>query len=119
MSGYECVCNQFEGWDKVLCLAPPPGEYEVHIKISNTTTLVINENGFFARMLSIEETLPFMVTHDRVVDSKYVEKYLSVEEALCLVSRALLEAAKHGSYRAKKKLLACKDFINNVKSACK
>ncbi len=102
----------------VKCLAPPPGEYEVHLTTSSGTILVVNEEGFFFRRFSVDESLPFMVSHDRPVKVEDLDKLVSLDEVLCLTIRALKEASLHGSARAKRKIRSCSRLIERLEEKC-
>ena len=118
MSDTDCLCDESAGWRLVKCLAPPPGEYEVHITTSSDAILVVNEEGFFLRRFSIDESLPFMISRDRPVRVEDLDKLASLNEVLCLTIKALREASLHGSARAKKKIRSCSRLIERLEEKC-
>ncbi len=118
ISNTDCLCEEAAGWHLVKCLAPPPGEYEVHLTTSSGTILVVNEEGFFFRRFSVDESLPFMVSHDRPVKVEDLDKLVSLDEVLCLTIRALKEASLHGSARAKRKIRSCSRLIERLEEKC-
>lgn len=114
----DCPCEEAAGWHLVKCLAPPPGEYEVHLSTSSGAVLVVNEEGFFLRRFSVDESLPFMISHDRPVKVGDLEKLASLNEVLCLTIRALKEASLHGSARARRKIRSCGRLIEGLEEKC-
>ncbi|GAB6148191.1 hypothetical protein [Stetteria hydrogenophila] len=96
------------------CIAPPAGEYEVHLETSTNAVLVVNEDGFFLRSFATDEFLPFMTTRDRPVNPRNLEGLVSVDKALCAAVKALREAALHGSVRALRKLESCRSLVEHV-----
>jgi hypothetical protein len=102
----------------VKCLAPPPGEYEVHLKTPSGAILVVNEDGFFLRRFSVEESLPFMVSHDRLVGFEELDKLAGLEEVLCAAVKALREASTHGSIKALRKIRSCSKLIERIEEGC-
>lgn len=117
--GSDCPCEEASGWSLAKCIAPPPGEYEVHLKTPSGATLVVNEEGFFLRRFSVEETLPFMTTHDRPVTPSSLDSLASLDEVLCETAKALREAASHGSLKAKRKIKSCRRIIEEIERGCR
>ena len=117
MAGLEgCVCEEAEGFELVKCLAPPRGEYEVHVRVGSDTVGVVNEEGFFLRTVRAEETLPFLVTFERPVDPERIARAAGgLERLLCMAVKGLREAASHGSVKARRKLEACRGLIEELK----
>ncbi len=111
-----CVCEEADGFELVKCLAPPRGEYEVHVRVGSDTVGVVNEEGFFLRTVRAEETLPFLVTFERPVDPERVARAAGgLERLLCMTVKALREAASHGSMKARRKLEACRGLVEGLR----
>ena len=113
-----CPCEGLTSIDLVKCLAPPPGEYEVEVKISESSRLVVNEEGFFIKRLQVDESLPFVKTPTTPVPPSRLASLASIDDLLCRVVRALSEAASHGSLRAKSKLRECGGLVASLLSRC-
>ena len=115
-----CPCEGLEGEKLVRCLAPPRGEYEVHVDLPGGSVAVVNEEGFFIRSLHHEEALPFLQTVERRYPLKHIldRARLTVDDLLCLTVRALEEAAAHGSLKAARKLGDCKELVEKIRKRC-
>ena len=119
-----CPCSKgFSVHDLVTCLAPPPGDYEVVLEGFAGASVVINDEGVWVRSVARDEWLPFMESRDRPASGVALEQALrlnnlSWEELLCMVARGLVEAARHGSLRARRRLEACRELVAEILSRC-
>ena len=116
-----CPCGGLEGEELIRCLAPPPGEYEVHVSLPGRMKLVINSEGYVLRAVVADESLPFLRTLDRHVDQDDVAQLLgdSLQDALCTVINSLEEAAAHGSEYSRRLLDGCRQTVDSIKALCK
>ncbi len=119
-----CPCSKGSSvHDLVTCLAPPPGDYEVVLEGFAGASVVINDEGIWVRSVTRDEWLPFMESRDRPASSAALEQALrlnnlSWEGLLCMVAQGLVEAARHGSLRARRRLEACRELVAEVLSRC-
>lgn len=115
----ECPCTGKRGWDLVVCLAPPPGEYEVSYAIGRDVEVVIHPDGFKLRQLRRPGILPYIAAIERRVDPGILEKAgVKPSKALCRVIENLEAAARSGSQAAQSKLDACRGLIEAIAKAC-
>ena len=114
-----CECEGLEGTLLLMCLAPPEGEYEVHIEVG-TALLVLNRRGAFLRMRGHEKGLPMITTYDKSVDLDGLidAGRVDFEYLLCSSVRSLQEAAVHGSVYAEEKLARCRSLVEGILAGC-
>lgn len=114
-----CECEGLEGILLLMCLAPPEGEYEVHIEMG-TALLVLNRRGAFLRTRGHEEGLPMITTYDRSVNLEGLidAGRVDFESLLCNSVRYLREAAVHGSVYAVEKLARCRGLVERILAGC-
>ncbi len=122
----KCPCTgKEELLDMITCLAPPEGEYETTIDLSNNLKLVINRKGIFLRRIVSDEFLPFVQTIDKKVERRETLKAYGINEErliriLCENLANLQRAANKGSKYAEKLLTECEKIINEIrKSRCR
>ena len=87
------------------------------------SSVVINDEGVWVRSIARDEWLPFMESRDRPASSIALEQALRLnnlgwEEFLCMVAWRLVEAARHGSMRARRRLEACRELVAEILSRC-
>ncbi|MEB3860266.1 MAG: hypothetical protein LRS43_03555 [Desulfurococcales archaeon] len=118
MSG--CECTGLEGFDRLRCMSPPPGEFEVDIDLGQGRHLIVNESGYLLRQLLADETLPFMSTSERPIEPERLLALakISLEELECMVARSLEKAARAGSLRARRKIVKCKRVYEDLLGKC-
>ena len=117
--GAGCPCRDLSGVELVLCLSPPPSDYEVVLELPTRDRLVVNSEGFYLRRIVLDETLPFIVSKDvRLEPGKAMAAVssmgLSVRELLCKAVKALLEAAENEVREAKVKARLCSGLIERI-----
>jgi hypothetical protein len=115
-----CPCEGLRGLELLQCFAPPQGEYETSIKISDNMIIVINDKGIFIRRIVTDDFLPFITTIDRrITRIETLQAYrLDIKELLCYNLENLIEASKHGSSKAKQLLDNCWKLAEKIKSEC-
>ena len=116
-----CPCEGLPIEDLIPCLAPPPGEYEVHVGLAGRVMLVISSSGYSVRAVMADESLPFLRTIDKPVEPAEAAKLLGdrLEDTLCRVIEALKEAADHGSLDAGLRIRECSGLIESIASSCR
>ncbi|MCE4613228.1 MAG: hypothetical protein F7C07_05285 [Desulfurococcales archaeon] len=116
-----CECANLEGFERIRCMSPPPGEFEVDIDLGQGKHLIVNEEGFLLRQLITDESLPFLLTSERPLPPERLVALarISYEELECMVARNLEKAAKAGSIKAKRKLQACMEIHKSLLDKCK
>ena len=116
-----CRCRNKTGFDLLRCLAPPEGEYETYVKLSDSLAVVVNRSGVFIRRIVTDDTLPFVRTIDKRVSSPETLKAygLSIDQLLCINLKNLEIAATHGSRTARIIINECFDFIDKIIIKCK
>jgi len=117
---YICLCEGLGVRELIVCLAPPPGEYEVHVRLAGRMTLVISSEGFRIRAILADESLPFLRTLDRPVEPDDVPQLLGnrLQDLLCTVVNSLEEAAAHGSEYSRRLLDSCRKTVESIKARC-
>ena len=115
-----CKCRDLEGIELALCLAPPPGEYEVDIKVGRDKSVIINSEGVYLRQLITDETLPFINTIQRPLPAERALEIagISIEDLTCKIVKQLNAASKSGSITSKKKIEECKNIISIIENKC-
>jgi len=114
-----CPCEGSTGVSLAICLAPPPGDYEVVIPLGRGRELVLNSTGIYIRSLSMDDFLPFMRTQSMRIGEETVTRLgVNADRLLCESVRGLLEAAKHGSVRASEILERCRNLVNSLLASC-
>ena len=115
-----CRCRGLEGIDLALCLAPPPGEYEVDLKVGRDKSIIVNSEGVYLRQLVTDETLPFINTLQRPLPPRRAMEIagLTLENLYCIVVRQLKAASQAGSITARRKLGECFDVIKKIEEEC-
>jgi len=115
-----CPCEGKNGLDLVLCLAPPEGEYETEIRVSDNMAIVANRRGLFVRRTVTDDFLPFIRTvMRRITRGDTLRAYgVSLERILCENIRGLRDASRHGSRIASRILEECEDIIREIDAAC-
>ena len=103
----------------VVCLAPPPGEYEVVLEGFAGSSIVVNDEGIWVRSLARDEWLPFIEARDRAASVIALEQALRINgmdwgRLVCMIIRGLREAASHGSLRARRKLVLCRELVESL-----
>ena len=119
-----CPCNA--GGDPVglaLCLAPPPGEYEVVLEGLAGSVVVVNSEGVWVRRMVLDEWLPFLQSVERRAGREALEaamrsRGIGAEELACIAARGLVEAARSGSIVALEKLRRCRGLVEEVLRHC-
>ncbi|MEB3861722.1 MAG: hypothetical protein GSR84_05835 [Desulfurococcales archaeon] len=117
-----CPCKDLQGEELVRCLAPPPGDYEVHIPVSRDKAVVVNNSiGVGLRTIILDETLPFMNTFTRPLslDRALALARVGLEELMCRVVEALEKAASSGSVTSKRRLDECRELVDRIKESCR
>lgn len=119
MSG--CECTGLEGFERIKCMSPPPGEFEVDIDLGQGKHLIVNEEGFLLRQLVTDESLPFLLTSERPLPPERLVALarISLEELECMVARSLEKAASSGSLKARRKMEACADIYRSLLGKCR
>ena len=122
--GDGCPCSGLrDPVELALCLAPPPGEYEVSLPAGPGTELVLDrERGLVLRASARDEFLPFLGTVERPASRVSLEAALkragmSVEELPRLSARRLLEAAAGGSRAAARLAERCRELVEALAGA--
>ncbi len=118
----KCRCSGLQGLDLLVCLAPPKGEYETQVKLSENLSIVVNREGVYIRRVATDDFLPFINTIDREVRRlETLKAYnVSIERLLCENIRNLHQAAEHGSEYARRLIEECGDMIKKIlDSECK
>lgn len=87
-------------------------------------SVVINDEGIWIRSVARDEWLPFMESRDRPASVAALEQALRLnslgwDELLCMVVRGLVEAAGHGSLRARRRLETCRELVGEILSRCR
>ncbi|MCE4602853.1 MAG: class I SAM-dependent methyltransferase [Desulfurococcales archaeon] len=116
-----CPCEGLQGEELVRCLAPPPGDYEVHIPVSRDKAVIANNSiGVGLRTIILDETLPFMNTFTRPLGLERALALAGVglEEFLCRVVEALERAASSGSITSRRRLGECRELVERVREGC-
>ena len=116
-----CECEGLEGLELAKCLAPPRGDYELDIPITNNLSLIISSSGLILKQVIIDDNLPFARTVERRVPDEYlnhVNLKVKKEDLPCLAVKALVQASRHGSVVSRKKLERCKRIIEGVSRKC-
>ncbi|MGC9210145.1 MAG: hypothetical protein ACP5FT_02630 [Acidilobus sp.] len=114
-----CECRGLDGLGLAICLAPPPGDYEVTADVGLGRTLVVNSEGAFLRASSRDDFLPFIRTQEvRVSEETIAALRVDVRGLVCEVIRALRDAAYHGSVVALEKLKRCQELVNEIEEGC-
>ena len=107
-----------------LCLAPPPGDYELVLEGFAGASVAVNDEGVWIRSIARDEWLPYIEARDRPASTVALRQALrhnglDEEQLLCMSVRALLEAARHGSRRAAEKTRSCKRLIAEILRRCR
>jgi hypothetical protein len=119
MSGMSCPCEGSTGVSLAICLAPPPGDYEVVMPLGRGRELVLNSTGIYIRSLSMDDFLPFMRTQSMRISEETITRLgINIDRLLCESVRGLLEAAKHGSLKASEILKRCQNLLNSLLATC-
>ncbi len=114
-----CECEGLSGLELAVCLAPPPGDYELSVELGLGRSLVVNSEGAFLRASSRDDFLPFMRTQEVRVDEQAVRALrVDVNRLLCGVASALRGAADHGSVTAAEKLRRCSGLVGRIEASC-
>ncbi|MGC9072509.1 MAG: hypothetical protein ACP5HK_07480, partial [Acidilobus sp.] len=114
-----CECQGLEGLELLVCLAAPPGDYEVVLELGVGRSLVVNSNGVFIRASSRDDFLPFVRTQQTRVSKEVLAAFkVDLNELFCEIVRALRDAATHGSLAASRKLTRCHDLIERLEINC-
>ena len=115
-----CRCEGMTPEELVLCLAPPPGEHEVEIRISRDKFIVVNNQGVHLKILAVDESLPFVNTFQRPISLENALKLAntSIDRLLCMVIDSLEQASKSGSITSRRLLEACKTLIDGIRAEC-
>ena len=116
-----CECEGLEGLELAKCLAPPRGDYELDIPITNNLSLIITSSGLILKQVVIDDDLPFARTVERRVPDEYLEHVnlkVKKEELPCLAAKALLQASSHGSEVSREKVKRCRRIIEEVSRNC-
>lgn len=114
-----CRCLSKGGLELILCLAPPPGDYEVSIDIGKGREVIINSTGIYIRAAVSDDYLPFIRTTSLPVSEATLKKLgLNYERLLCKAVKGLLEASNHGSETAEVIVKECGDLITSILSSC-
>ena len=115
-----CECAGLRGLDLAVCLAPPEGEYEAAISISDNISIIINKKGIFIKRIITDDMLPFVRTVlRRVTREETLRAYgVSLDRVLCAAAKSLVEASRHGSTYAARKFGECRDLVLEVTSNC-
>lgn len=116
-----CPCEDLEGEELVRCLAPPPGDYEVHIPVSRDKAVVVNNGGIGLRTIILDETLPFINTFTRPLplDRALALTGLTIDQLLCRVLEALERAALAGSLTSRRRLAECSSMVARIAAQCR
>ncbi len=116
-----CECREKTGLDLAKCLAPPRGDYELDLELSDNLKLVITSNELIIKQIIIEDDLPFTRTIEKKVSEEFLNHVnLSVEKEKlpCLAAKALVEAAEHGSEEAELKMKRCREIVEELLYSC-
>ncbi len=119
----KCPCQGLEGLELVKCLAPPPGDYEIHVELPAGAILVVNDEGFTMRLIRKAEYLPFLTTIERRISISQAldvlkRSKLNIDRLTCMVIEGLRSAAMSGSRKARTKLEECSETIDALYKQC-
>ncbi|MCE4600656.1 MAG: hypothetical protein F7C38_03735 [Desulfurococcales archaeon] len=116
-----CPCDNKDGIELAICIAPPPGDYDVEIEISPKYSIVVNSEGIHVKQTVLEDTLPFTRTVTRKVGPEFLERVIikiPKDKLPCIAARALVDAAENGSEVAREKLNRCRKLVDELARQC-
>ncbi|MCE4628132.1 MAG: hypothetical protein F7C34_03170 [Desulfurococcales archaeon] len=115
-----CECAGLRGLDLAVCLAPPEGEYEAVIPISDNISIIVNRKGIFIKRIVTDDMLPFVRTVLRkITREETLQAYgVSLDRILCAATRSLIDASRHGSTYAARRVEECNELVQNIASSC-
>ncbi len=120
MSSSTCECEGRKGLELAVCLAPPPGDFEASIRLGENREIVINEEGALLRLIAHDDFLPFVRTSEIPLGEQQLRQLrVDLNEITCQSVKGLVEAALHGSVKAKAKLDRCSTLVNHIMPQCR
>lgn len=114
-----CPCEGLDGWELILCIAPPRGEYEVSYELGRGVTVSISREGVRLRQLKSPGYLPYLESIEREIKPDTLESMgLKPERVICDAVKALKEAARHGSEVAEEIVEYCRGLLERLERGC-